>query len=308
MTGDYADRLGKIWQSDRYFHGGHVFEVHDHPIFGTREPRMYQTGREGSFEYDIPLPAGVYELRLHFAETLYGENNVAGGGESSRIFAVWINDRLALKEFDVLAEAGPSTADIRAFKDVSPGTDGKLHLKFEPSTNPPLLSAIEIVPGTQGKLRPIRILSLDRVYVDKEGRVWEPDRYSRGGQLVARTKPVEGEADPELFRGERFGNLRYVIPVPPGRYGVTFYFAEAWFGSETPGGGGVGSRVFDILCNGVALRRGFDVFKEAHGSGRSLTLTAHNLEPDAQGKLNIALTPQRNYACLNALEVVDEAK
>ena len=92
------------------------------------------------------------------------------------------------------------------------------------------------------------MLSLDRVYVDKQGRVWEPDRYARGGQLMARTKPVEGAADPELFRGERYGNLRYVIPVPPGRYGVTFYFAEAWFGPDTPAGGGVGSRVFDILA------------------------------------------------------------
>ena len=70
----------------------------------------------------------------------------------------------------------------------------------------------------------------------------------------------------------------------------------------------MGSRVFDILCNGVALRRGFDVFKEAHGSGRSVTWSSHNLEPDAQGKLDIALVPSRNYACVNAVEVVDESK
>jgi beta-galactosidase len=152
------------------------------------------------------------------------------------------------------------------------------------------------------------MLSLDRVYVDKQGRVWEPDLYARGGLLVARTKPVEGAADPELFRGERFGNVRYVIPVPPGRYGVTLYFAEAWFGPDTPAGGGVGNRVFDILANGVALRRGFDVFKEARGEGRSVTWSAHGLEPDAQGKLNIALTPVRNYACVNAVEVLDESK
>ena len=308
QNGDYADRLGRIWQSDRYFQGGSVFESHDHPIFGTREPRIYQSRREGPFTYDIPLPAGVYELRLHFAETLYGENNVAGGGEASRVFNVWINGKEALHEFDVIDEAGPSTADVRTFKDISPAADEKLPLKFEPFTNPPLLSAIEIVPGTPGKLRPIRMLSLDRVYVDKQGRVWEPERYARGGQLVARTKPVEGAADPDLFRGERFGNVRYVIPVPPGRYAVSFYFAEAWFGPDTPAGGGVGSRVFDILCNGVALRRGFDVFKEAHGGGRGVTWTAHGLEPDAMGKLNIALAPVRNYACVNAVEVLDESK
>src|SRR5207244_12803785 len=130
------------------------------------------------------------------------------------------NGNDALREFYVIREAGPSTADIRNFKDISPSTDGKLHLWFEPFSNPPQLSAIEITPGTPGKLRPIRMIALDRAYTDKQGVVWEPDRYSRGGQLVMRTKPVEGAADPELFRGERYGNLRYVIPVPAGRYGV----------------------------------------------------------------------------------------
>jgi len=137
------------------------------------------------------------------------------------------------------------------------------------------------------------MIALDRAYTDKQGRVWEPDHYARGGQLVVRTKPVDGAADPELFRGERYGNLRYIIPVPAGRYGVTIYFAEAWFGPGTPAGGGVGSRLFDILCNGVGLRHSFDIFKEARGAGRATTFTVHGLEPDAQGKLNIALTPIR---------------
>jgi Malectin domain len=308
QSGDYTDRLGRVWLSDRYFQGGYVFESADHPISGTREPRIYQSRREGTFGYDIPLPPGVYELRLHFAETLYGENNAAGGGESSRVFNVSINGEEALHEFDVLNEAGPSAADVRAFKDISPAADGKLHLKFDPFSNPPLLSAIEITPGIPKRLRPIRMISLERHYTDKQGRVWEPDGYARGGQLVWRTKPVETTTDPELFRGERFGNLRYVIPVPPGRYGVTLYFAEAWFGPGTPAGGGAGSRLFHILCNGLALRHNFDIYKEARGGGRAATFSAHGLEPDARGKLNISLEPTRNYACVNAIEVLDESK
>ena len=137
------------------------------------------------------------------------------------------------------------------------------------------------------------MLALDRAYTDKQGSVWEPDQYARGGQLAVRTQRVEGSADPELFRGERYGNLRYVIPVPPGRYTVTFHFAEAWFGPGTPPGGGAGNRVFDIQSNGVMLRHGFDVFKEAQGSGRATSLTFHGLEPDAQGKLSIAMIPTR---------------
>ena len=73
-------------------------------------------------------------------------------------------------------------------------------------------------------------------------------------------------------------------------------------------GGGVGSRVFDILCNGLALHRNFDLFKEARGAGRAVTWSSHGLEPDAQGKLAISLAPVRNYACVNAIEVVDESR
>ena len=48
--------------------------------------------------------------------------------------------------------------------------------------------------------------------------------------------------------------------------------------------------------------------KDAHGGGQAVTWTAHGLEPDAQGKLNIALAPVRHYACINAVEVLDESK
>jgi hypothetical protein len=308
QSGVYTDRFGRTWQSDRYFQGGAVFESAGHPIAAARDPRLFRSRREGAFTYDIPLPPGVYELRLYFAETLYGENNMAGGGETSRIFDVFANGAGILRGFDVIGEAGASTADIRAFKDISPAADGKLHLKFEPQTNPAIVSAIEITPGTPGKLRPIRLVSREHPYTDKQGRTWAADGYSRGGQLVMRTEPAANIDDPELLRGERYGNLTYVIPAPAGRYGITLYFVEAWFGPGNFAGGGVGSRIFDILCNGVALRRGFDIFKEAHGSDRALVFPIHGVEPDAQGKLNISLIPIRNYASLNALEVVDESK
>ena len=140
------------------------------------------------------------------------------------------------------------------------------------------------------------------------GGFGNPTAMCAADSLIARANPVAGADDPETFRVERFGNLRYVIPVPPGRYTVTFHFAEAWFGPDTSAGGGACSRVFDILCNGVALRRGFDVFKEAHGGGRAVTGSAHGLGPDAQGKLHIALAPVLYYACVNAIEVLDESK
>jgi Malectin domain len=306
--GTYTDPFGQVWQGDGYFQGGAVFEGAGYPIIGTRDQRLYRHRREGAFLYDIPLPPGVYELRLHFAETLYGENNVAGGGEASRIFNVIANGVPILRDFDVISEVGANAADTRTFKDISPANDGKLHLKFDPVTNPAIVSAIEITPGVPGKLLPIRMVSREHPYTDNLGRTWAADSYSHGGQLALRPEPVQSIDDPELLRGERFGNLSYEIPVPPGRYGVKLYFAEAWFGPGNFAGGGIGSRIFDILCNGVAIRRGFDIFKEAGGSYRAIVVPLHRLEPDPQGKITISLRPVRNYASLNALEVTDESK
>jgi len=306
--GSYVDRFGQIWRSDDYFQGGAVFEGSGHPIGGTRDQRLYRHRREGAFTYDIPLPPGVYELRLHFAETLYGDNNIAGGGEGSRTFNVLANGVRILRAFDVINDVGADTADIRAFKDISPAADGKLHLKFDPESNLAILSGIEITRGIPGKMVPIRMVSREHPYVDKQGRTWEADGYSQGGQLAVRTEPVLNIDDPELLRGERFGNLTYAIPVPSGRYTVKLYFAEAWFGPGYFAGGGTGSRVFDILCNGVAARRGFDIFKEARGSGRAVIVPLRGLEPDPYGKITISLRPTQNYASLNALEVIDESR
>ena len=305
-SGSYVDGFGHTWQNDRFFTGGSVVQQPNHRILGTRDPGLYQNRREGAFRYDIPLKQGTYELRLYFAETLYGESNIAGGGETSRLFNVYANGQPILNLFDVTEEVGPSTADIKVFRDISPGTDGKLHLRFESVSNPPFLNAIELTPGTPGKLRPLRFVSRDRVMTDDEGNRWEPDRLARGGQLVLRSELVRWTPEPELYRGERYGNITYSIPVSPGRYRVSLYFAETWFGPENPGQGGVGSRIFDVLCNGIALIRNFDIYREG-GANRALVRTFHNLQPNAQGKLVISLVPVRNYACINAIEVLDES-
>jgi hypothetical protein len=308
--GTYTDSLNRLWLSDRFFQNGTASDMPHAPvILGTHDQRMFQHHREGTFSYHIPLKSGVYELRLYFAETVYGENNIAGGGETSRIFDVYANGRPLLYGFDIVRDAGSLTADVRVFKDISPDKDGKLHLDFRANTNSALLNAIEITPGLKGLMRPIRMAARDHGVRDSAGHQWDPDRYARGGQLAPRTYAnVSGGPDPELFRSERFGNLTYTIPVAqPGRYGVTLYFAENWFGPGMAGGGGEGSRIFDILCNGVMVRRNFDIIHEAGGSGRATTVSLHGVEPNHRGKIVISLDPITNYALLNALEIVDES-
>jgi hypothetical protein len=305
----FTDQLGRSWEPDRYFTGGWVSSSPGHVVDGTHDSIMYQSARNGDFQYDIPLKPGVYELHLHFAETLYGEHNPGGGGETSRLFQIVANHNLLLDYFDVISDAdGASLADERVFKDISPDSDGKLHLRFAPRVRDAFVNAIEIVPGFPGRMRPIRIAMRAQSYVDKKGNLWMSDRYYHGGQTILRTWFASGMDDPELYRGERFGNLNYVIPVAPGSYSVSLKFSEAWFGPDKAGGGGIGSRRFDILANSQMLARNFDIFKEAGGPERPVDRTFHNLHPNAQGKLVISMVPVDNYACINAIEVLDEGR
>jgi hypothetical protein len=309
-SGSYTDSFERTWQSDRYYTGGVAIpSPRNQIIWGTRDEQIYRNRREGNFSYDIPVKNGVYELRLYFAETMFGENNAAGGGETTRLFRILVNGKTVDGSFDVIADAGsPSTADIKVFKDISPAVDGKIHVELLTSTNVAFLNAIAIQPGIPGRLRQYRIAAREHGLSDGRGLTWDPDHYARGGQLIARPDSNVQNADPELFRGERFGNITYSLPVAqPGKYTVNLYFTENWFGPSNPGGGGVGSRVFDILINGKALKTDFDILKEAGGVNRAITVSQHGVEPNHQGKIVISLVPDRNYAVINALEVIDES-
>ncbi len=300
----HVDREGKLWTGDRYFTGGRA--VRNPADFITRAPdrAVFQTHREGNFRYDIPLKPGVYELRLHFAETKYGLGNISGGGEASRVFDVRGNGQLLLREFDVLSDAGGANiADIKVFKDISPDRDGMLHLEFANNPNQAFLSALEVLPAVRGRIHPVRIVAQDVSYTDQQGRIWGPDRFFTSGQMVSRHGPIVNSPDPAIYRGERYGNFSYTIPVAKGRYTLTLRFAETWFGPGKPAQGGAGSRLFDVYCNGVALLKHFDVFKEAGGSDRAIDRMFQRLEPNAQDKFVLSFVPVKNYACVNAIEV-----
>ncbi len=303
----YVDSVGNTWLSDRNFLGGDVVTSPAERILRTNDPALFHSRREGDFRYDIPLNPGTYELHLLFAERVFGTGNLAGGGETSRLFNVFANGSPLIELLDVINDAaGSNVADERVFKDISPAADGFLHLQFAPFKEKAFVNGIAILPAPAGQIRPIRILAGTASYRDRLGRLWTGDRYSLGGQTVTRGTPVSGTADAELYTTERFGNFSYAIPVAEGRYTVTLHFAETWFGPDKPTLGGVGSRVFDVYCNGRALLKDFDIFKTAGGGNRAIQRTFRGLAPNAQGKLMLSFVPVVNYASVNAIEVVSE--
>jgi hypothetical protein len=304
----YVDREGRIWGADRYFTGGDVVEPNFPFIQGTADPTMYRTARVGEFSYDIPVKPGTYELRLHFAETTFGPGTGPGGGESSRVFSVFLGERPLVVGLDVLSDAGGNDRALtRVFKGVSAGPDGMVHLRFRSIKDQPLVNAIELVPEINGRMNPVRIVMQQSSFVDRDGNLWTADRYAVGGMLSAHRDPVVNSADPHLYDGERYGNFTYQIPVPPGRYTVALHFTEAYFGTENAWPEAAG-RLFDVEANGVALLRNFNIFEKAGGSNIPVTETFHGIEPNAAGLIVLRFVPVKNYACIDAIEVTDESQ
>jgi hypothetical protein len=248
----------------------------------------------------------MYELHLFFVEPSFGPG--IGGGEGNRTFNIFINGIKVLSGFDVESDAmGLNVADERVFKDLAPTTDGKLHLSFESLSGKPLVCGLAVMPSQPGKQNPVRLTMQSNAYIDHAGHVWNPDNYFNGGQVIRRL-PATATPDPDLFGGERWGHFDYAIPVDTrGAYSLTLYFTERYFGPQSPGSGGTGSRVMNVMCNGVMLLHDFDIFKEV-GGYRVLSKTFRHLKPSPQGKLNIVFEPVVNYAVVSAIEVQDESQ
>lgn len=290
----YIGSSGQVWTGDTYSTGGAVFYRPDRQIFGTLDEQIYQRGRQGDFRYDIPLKPGLYELHLYFAETYFGQTPMEGA-EARRVFDVTMNGKPLLTHFDITDDAGgQNIPDVKVFDGVRPAADGFLHLAFHGFA---LLNAIEIVPDTTGEPLPVRIVCGMHSVIDKQGRIWQSDRYFLGGRESDHGTNFTGPDDPSIYTSARFGNFSYSIPVAASHeYKVTLHFLDSSF--NTPG-----KRLFNVFCNGRTLLRSFDVAKESGGEDKMLPLSFDHLRPNAQGKLIFRFAPVRIYSVLRAIDV-----
>lgn len=299
---EVIDNSGVRWTPDRFFTGGGQWSRDAGFVRATSRPFLFANWRTGEFRYDIPLERGIYEMRLFFVSgQQVGDEKIAG-------FDVALNGQPLLTAFDVNISAhGADVADEKVFRDIAPDEDGFVRLWFSNQVGTPLLNALEIVPGIPRKLRPIRIITQPTSFVDHKGQRWRADDYYLNGFRSTERRRVTGTDDPELFGAERYGHFTYAIPVDTrGRYTVVLHFAEFYFGPQLHGGGGVGSRVFHVFCNGQTLLQDFDIYKEV-GSLRVVTKTFSNIKPSAQGKINLTFEPVVNNATVSGIEVLDES-
>ncbi|MGA2484263.1 MAG: malectin domain-containing carbohydrate-binding protein [Candidatus Acidiferrales bacterium] len=173
------------------------------------------------------------------------------------------------------------------------------------TTSEAFVNAVEILPGTSHRVLPVRIVVGHSPYRDSNGNVWMPDRYFFGGRVSSFGGDLSKVADGRLYEWHRFGHFHYIVPVATGgKYTLRLYFMEHWFGVHNGGIGGVGSRVFDVSCNGSMLLKGFDIFREA--SSEPLVKSFPHIEPTPQGRIEIYFTPAVNYPSISAIEVIPE--
>lgn len=320
--GAYIDAEGHRWEADHFYKGGVVRPGPAHLFPPVPDAGLFKTTRQAvsadlmvsqdqrAFQYDIPLLPGVYELRLYFADPLReSTGDQKEDAQNVRHIDVELNGHPLLSDLDPVADAGTAAVDVRAFKDVQPTHDGKLHLEFRSRyQQPAFVSAIELTPGTPGRLNPIRISARQSDFIDSDGVLWSGDRFFIDGRTWTEPSRDGGPKIPALYDVERHGNFSYAIPVPPGSYTIKLHFLESFFSPLVPEAycHGVGCRVFDVTCNGVFLLQGFDIVQVAGGAFRPVVREFHGLHPNGQGKLLISFSPKSNYAEVRAIEVIDE--
>lgn len=130
----YVDPAGLQWRADLYYSGGTPFLRKNTLAANAGDAASYETGRQGIFEYNIPVTPGMYEIHLLFRET-----GVAAQA-SQPSFAVGRGNTDRTKEHEHSGEA----ATMKIYYGVHPSSDGKLHIRSESADG--FLSALEIVP------------------------------------------------------------------------------------------------------------------------------------------------------------------
>lgn len=299
---DVIDNSGVRWTPDKNYSAGGTWTRQGPFLRGTSRPFLFKNWRTGEFGYNIPLAPGTYELRLFFA------SGDPPGNEKLASFGVVLDGKPLLPAYDIARSSGAvDIADEQVFRDVQPSPDGFLRLWFSNESVSPVLNALEVTPGIPGMLKPIRILTQRTSFEDHKGQRWRADDYYQNGFLSTDRGKVSGTEDPELFSSERFGHFKYAIPVDRrGTYTVILHFVEFFYGPNLAGGGGTGSRVFHVFCNGQTLLRDFDIYKES-GSLKVVTKRFEHIRPSALGKINLTFEPVVNNATVSGIEVIDES-
>ena len=151
----------------------------------------------------------------------------------------------------------------------------------------------------------LRILvGSSRSYVDRSGKLWNPDEHFTGGTPVrSSVQHIWRTQDATIYRTSRQGEFRYDIPLTSGIYELHLHFAETFYGPEDAGGG-EGSRLMNVSANGKPLLTDFDVVADAEA--RTADVKAFSdIAPAADGLLHLSFSSANGSgAILSGIELL----
>ena len=298
---------GVSYETDQAYIGSSGVYGNSNPISGTTDDVIYQTERWGSnFGYEVPLPDGVYDVTLHFAE-LYWQHI------DRRVFDVTVEGQyLIVHDFDIYQKVGRYAA-TQWHLDRVMVMDGKLDIDFVTALDNAKLSAIEIVESTflcQQPQQSIRVNCGAYSEMNFGGYSFLTDQYFTSTNSTTyyknTTADIAQTTHDELYKSERTGNANlgsfsYHIPVSNGDYEVVLHFAEIYWGAPGGGPGGSNRRVFDVDIEGTPSLINYDINQQAgpmQAQTETFTVTV------SDGNLDIVLSADKDRPKISAIEVL----
>ncbi|WP_418262513.1 glycoside hydrolase family 2 TIM barrel-domain containing protein [Flavobacterium faecale] len=123
------------------------------PVNGTFKDPIYQTQLIGIEQFKLEVPAGKYEVTLHFSELegatathlpydLAGEDKSIKG-VTNRTFSVSINGQTVIEKLNLLAQYGEYQA-VKIKSEVTVDDKGFIIVDFKKMVGEPVLNAIEV--------------------------------------------------------------------------------------------------------------------------------------------------------------------
>lgn len=166
---------------------------------------------------------------------------------------------------------------------------------------------------TEIELR-VNVFGGSHVGIDFPG-TWAAESGECNGNGYTVAGEVTGTQDDPLFNDYRFSDLGVPMQcdvgaaIPGGDYEVTLLFGEVFNGQGCEGGGGVGSRSFDILIEGQERESAFDPYAEggccssaATSPGQPVVRTFTQSVSD--GTVSLEFAPAAGtYAMISAIQI-----
>jgi len=205
-TESFTDSNGFRWNADTdtsLFNTGFTSSVNTTvPIAGTTNSQLYRTHRWDSplgdeMSYHLPVTAGPYTVRLHFADIFIGTNK-----PGARVFNVGLENTFLRQNLDLTAAVGWRTA-FQLERDVLiTAADGFIDIDlFHGMRENPLISGIEVLALAAATTGPVVFTSSPPTQLAVVGVAWVYDVVATGATPI--TVSLAGNPSNMVLTGNR---------------------------------------------------------------------------------------------------------